>query len=49
MMRAEGRANQILIWTMTIFGLVAIYAPPLYLLGCPSIRRSSPACQTCRI
>ncbi|MGV1771403.1 ABC transporter permease [Agrobacterium vitis] len=33
MMRAEGRANHILIWTMTIFGLVAIYAPPLYLLG----------------
>ncbi|MFS8045846.1 ABC transporter permease [Rhizobium sp. BR 314] len=29
----EGTSPRIIIWALTIFGLVAIYAPPLYLLG----------------
>jgi spermidine/putrescine transport system permease protein len=33
MSTAEGTANRVLIWTLTILGLVVIYAPPLYLLG----------------
>lgn len=33
MMMAEGFSNRLLIWTITILGLVVIYAPPLYLLG----------------
>jgi spermidine/putrescine transport system permease protein len=33
MMMAEGFSNRLLIWAITLFGLVMIYAPPLYLLG----------------
>ncbi|MBB4952381.1 spermidine/putrescine transport system permease protein [Agrobacterium vitis] len=33
MIMAEGLANRLLIWTITILGLLVIYAPPLYLLG----------------
>ncbi len=33
MMVREGAAPRIIIWAVTIFGLLAIYAPPLYLLG----------------
>jgi spermidine/putrescine transport system permease protein len=29
----EGTAPRIVIWTLTIVGLIVIYAPPLYLLG----------------
>lgn len=42
----EGRANRILIWTVTLIGLVAIYAPPLYLLGVsfnPSLQPGLPS------
>lgn len=31
--QSEGRANRLLIWALTIAGLVVIYAPPLYLLA----------------
>lgn len=33
MMIREGLANRILLWTVTIAGLIVIYAPPLYLLA----------------
>ena len=29
----EGATPRIVIWTLTVFGLLVIYAPPLYLLG----------------
>jgi spermidine/putrescine transport system permease protein len=33
MSMAEGTVNRLIIWALTITGLVIIYAPPLYLLG----------------
>ncbi|URK85940.1 hypothetical protein LP421_01420 (plasmid) [Rhizobium sp. RCAM05350] len=33
MMIREGLFNRILLWEVTIAGLIVIYAPPLYLLA----------------
>lgn len=46
MTMTEGFANRLLIWTVTLLGLLVIYAPPLYLLGVsfnPSLQPGLPS------